>query len=245
MAEKAATLKDVVSRRTAITDYLSNNDIQRDEEKKLEIPYEERREITKVAAPDFRSITPPVSQTIKTPARLTYLRRPRAGIEKIDHASQPYRVELITGKLKKAPLVLPALKPLKEEIIDMVYIYNPSEPYIMLMIFEKMDQVYRKEAAVSFQRYNNSVRGGEDIGTQLYETDPTLNWLEIGPFPAMASSLGYYNEVAPAMNKIIPWMAADKYQLLIISEANLETLKTRKDISEYLLFIRRYIKDKF
>jgi len=61
----------------------------------------------------------------------------------------------------------------------------------------------------------------------------------------MASCLGYYNEVAPAMNKIIPWLAADKYQLLIISEANLDILKKRADISEYLLFIRQHIKDKF
>jgi len=245
MAEKAATLKEVVSRRAAITDYLTNTDIQRDEEKKLEIPYEERRDITKASASDLRSIVPPAAQKIKKPAGISYIKRPRAGIEKIDHSAEPYRADLMTQKLKKAPLVLPAIKPLKEEITDMVYIYNPSEPYLMLMIFEKMDQVYRKEAAVSLQRYNNSVRGGEDIGTRLYETDPALNWLEIGPFPAMASSLGFYNEVAPAMNKIIPWLAADKYQLLIISEANLETLKTRRDISEYLLFIRRYIKDKF
>jgi hypothetical protein len=150
----------------------------------------------------------------------------------------------LTGAIK--PAANPSiLLPLKEIKVDMVYIYNTSEPYKLLMIFEPIDQVYRNEAKIAFQRNNNSSRGGQDIGLYLYEPKNETAWLEIGPFASLGSAMGYYDEIAPKMNKIIPWLAANKFQLLTISENNLEILKTRKDISEYLLFIRQYIKDKF
>jgi hypothetical protein len=134
---------------------------------------------------------------------------------------------------------------MKQEFVDMVYIYNAGEPHYVITIFEEIDQVYRSEAKIAFERYNNKVRGSEDISIQLYEPNEANSWLEIGPFPALASSLGYYDEVAANIKSIIPWLATEKYQLMIISERNMETLKSRKDISEYLLFIRQYIKGKF
>jgi hypothetical protein len=45
--------------------------------------------------------------------------------------------------------------------------------------------------------------------------------------------------------QIIPWLADSKYNFIVISERNLEVLKTRKNMEEYKLFLRQHIKDKF
>ena len=243
IAGKATTLKDVINRKKEIITYLQQTDIKKDEEKKLDIPYEERPEIQPVKHITKRPSLTPVFTSNKAIGNRT-LKRPPSGIEIISHNTERRSFLPLSGAIK--PAANPSiLLPLKEIKVDMVYIYNTSEPYKLLMIFEQIDQVYRNEAKIAFQRNNNSSRGGQDIGLYLYEPKNETAWLEIGPFASLGSAMGYYDEIAPKMNKIIPWLAANKFQLLTISENNLEILKTRKDISEYLLFIRQYIKDKF
>jgi outer membrane protein assembly factor BamD (BamD/ComL family) len=244
MSAKAATLKDVITRRNEIENYLSNTDIRREEENKLEIPYEEPPTISLIShdRTGKKKMPPSVSSL---PPILISLQRPRAGIEIVNHIFEKKSAAQIIGDIKKAGKDSIQIKPLKEAFIDMVYVFNPSEPYLMLVIFEEIDQVYRSEARIAFQRYNSKARGAEDLVVQLHEPTDAPRWLEIGLFPAMASSLGYYDETIANIKTIIPWLGSDKYQMLIISERNLETLKTRKDISEYLLFIRQYIKNKF
>jgi tetratricopeptide (TPR) repeat protein len=244
MEGKAATLKSVILRRKEIEDYLTNTNISRNNENKLETPYEEPPTIHPLFEPyHIKKTSPPV--TNYRPAQIVNLQKPKPGIEIIKHVFEKNNITYIAPPILKAGKDSIRIRPLKEVFIDMVYIYNPSEPYYMLVVFEDIDPIYRSEAKISFQRYNNKARGAEDIQAQLYEAKEGPHWLEIGTFPAMASSLGYYDEVSANIKSIIPWLGSDKYQIIIISDKNLETLKSRKDISEYLLFIRQYIKGKF
>ena len=207
-------------------------------------PYEERPDIQLAKHTNIaRNKIPQLP--VKMPSINITLKRPPSGIEFVPHNVEIRNVlSFMTTTFKPAsdPKVI---KPAKALIVDMVYVYNPSEPYKLLMVFESMDQVYRNEAKIAFQRQNNSSRGGQDISLLLYEPKNETSWLEVGPFSSLGSAMGYFDEIAPNMSKIIPWLSQNKYQLLIISENNLEILKTRKDISEYLLFIRQYTKEKF
>jgi hypothetical protein len=244
VAKKATTLKDVIGRKKETIAFLLNTDIQKADEKILGIPYEERPPINaskhEISYPKDRF--PLISQY---PIRSASLKRPRSGIEPILNSIEK-RTQLSYIESPPNTAANPAsLKPLKEVKVDMIYIYNSSEPYHVLMIFEQMDQVYRNEAKIALERYNNTSRGGQDIILKLYEPKNESAWLEIGPFASLGSSMGYYDEIAPNMSKIIPWLATRQYQLIVISENNLNILKTRKDLSEYLLFIRQYVKDKF
>lgn len=244
MKDKVANLKNVITRRKEIESYLESKIIKKEEEKILSIPYEDAPVIEPMNVP-YKISTTTVPLITKLPVQLIRLEKPRAGIEMATHAFEKKKSAPDFGIIKKAGTDSLQLKPVKQEIVSMVYIYNTNEPYYMLLVFEDIDQVYRSEARIAFQRYNDKARGGEDITLQLYEPSDGSRWLEIGPFPAMASSLGYYDEAVANIKSIIPWLATDKYQLMIISEKNLEIFKTRKDISEYLLFIRQYIKGKF
>lgn len=244
IAGKAATLKDVITRKKETIAELQQAVVQKEEEKLLDIPYEDRPLIKPATHNMIAGNFKPPTINIYPVFKIT-LKRPPSGIEPVTHIVDTKTYPPFDGDFKKTPPVPSSLKPLKEEKIDMIYVYNPSEPYLVLMIFEQIDQVYRNEAKIAFQRYNNTSRGGQDISLKPYEPKNEPAWLEIGPFASLGSSMGYYDEISPNMSKIIPWLASSKFQLLIISENNLEILKTRKDLSEYLLFIRQYVKDKF
>jgi hypothetical protein len=244
IAKKATTLKDVVSKRKEIEAYLINSKITKDEEQKLNAPYEEAPQIELITGSYVIPPMPPPALSV-LPKQAISLEKPMPGIEIMLHTYEKKEIKPDLTLTKKAGTDPIYIRPHKEVFVDMVYVYNTSEPYYFLFIFENIDPVYRSEAKIAFQRFNGKARGGEDISTQLHEPKDGASWLEIGPFPAMASSLGYYDEVAASINSFIPWLSSDKYQMLIISEKNIEILKSRRDVSEYLLFIRQYIKAKF
>jgi outer membrane protein assembly factor BamD (BamD/ComL family) len=243
MAVKASTLKDVIQRKNEIIGYLQGTDIQKEEEKILEIPYEERPTLQHAAQAVIPRNRLPVITAY--PFMKFALKRPVSGIEAVVHNLQRKELLPYNSSMRLTTPVLQPLMPLKTEKIDMIYVYNTSEPYQLLMVFEPMDQVYRNEAKIAIQRHHNTTRGGQDLTVKLYEPEKENAWMEIGSFASLGSAMGYYDETAPNMSKIIPWLNPGKYQWLIISDSNLEILKNRKDISEYLLFIRQYVKGKF
>jgi hypothetical protein len=48
-----------------------------------------------------------------------------------------------------------------------------------------------------------------------------------------------------ASKEIIPWLKADKYSFTIISDKNLEVLKTKPDLNNYKMFLEQNSKLKF
>ena len=72
-----------------------------------------------------------------------------------------------------------------------------------------------------------------------------MSWMDLGPYASVTSALGYYDELKTNARQIVPWLPADKYGFIVISQSNLEIFKTRKNFIEYKLFIGQYIKNKF
>ena len=65
----------------------------------------------------------------------------------------------------------------------------------------------------------------------------SLNLVVISPFANAAAALDYTRKTAEiAETRIIPWMPKGKFSFLVITQANLQLLQTRKDLSEYLRF---------
>ena len=67
----------------------------------------------------------------------------------------------------------------------------------------------------------------------------------MGQFADITTALGYMEEWKKNARQIVPWLPELKYNFVIISDRNLEMLKTRKNMEEYKTFLRQYIKDKF
>ncbi|MBK8086922.1 MAG: hypothetical protein IPK31_02500 [Chitinophagaceae bacterium] len=129
--------------------------------------------------------------------------------------------------------------------IEMAYIYSPNEPYVVMMYFDAVDPIYISESKNAFLRYNSSNHTTETISINTYEGDKDLSYMDLGSFPDVSASLSYMEELKKNAKQIVPWLPADKYNFIIISVRNLDMLKTRRNMEEYKLFIRQYIKDKF
>jgi outer membrane protein assembly factor BamD (BamD/ComL family) len=245
MAEKAAVMKDVVSRRAEIEDYLTRTNIVRQTEDSVVIPFDGGSKVNKIVQETRKDSTTqikPINLPGQNNANIT---RPVAPIEKTDvnktdrnNAGKP-----IIGN--KPGMDTTSIKPLKEGKIEMAYVYNATDPYTVLMYFDEVDPVYLTEARTAYQRYNSSSFGGQNIPLKIYEGDKDNTWMEMGLFSDVTTALGYMEEWKKNARQIVPWLPELKYNFVIISDRNLEMLKSRKNMEEYKTFLRQYIKDKF
>jgi hypothetical protein len=243
ISEKAAVLKDVLLRRAEIEDYLTKTNIVRENDEVV-IPFDEGPKVNKT---DQQVKQQPDNKVViqNKPSQVTTIEKPKPVVQKtgIDPKDNGAPKPSITNKPAADST---RIKPLKDTKVEMAYVYNANEPYVVLMVFDKVDPVYISESKIAFQRYNNSAHTTETIRINIYEGTPDeYSWLDLGPYPDVASVLGYFDELKANAKQIVPWLPAAKYQFLVISEQNLELLKTRKNLEEYKLFIRQYIKDKF
>ena len=245
MADKAAVMKDVVSRRAEIEDYLTRTNIVRQTEDSVVIPFDEGSKVNKVVQEIKKDSTSQIKPINLPGQNNANIQRPVAPIEKTDvnktdrnNAGKP-----VIGN--KPGMDTTTIKPLKEGKIEMAYVYNATDPYTVLMYFDEVDPVYLTEARTAYQRYNSSSFGGQNIPLKLYEGDKDNTWMEMGLFSDVTTALGYMEEWKKNARQIVPWLPELKYNFVIISDRNLEMLKTRKDMQEYRTFLRQYIKDKF
>lgn len=245
MADKAAIMKDVLSRRAEIEDYLTRTPIVRQTEDALVIPFDAGPTVSKTQLPVAKTDSVTKVTMGNKPVATTPLEKPKAPVQKVGLEKEKKAAAGQVQLGNKPAADTSGIKPLKNEKVEMAYVYNANEPYVVLMYFDKVDPIYVTESKTALQRYNNTTHSSETIPIQIYETNEELNWMEIGPWPVMASALSYHDELKNAARQIVPWLPAEKYTFIIISEHNLEILKTRKNIEEYKLFIRQYIKDKF
>lgn len=243
MAEKAGVIKDVLSRRTEIEDYLKNTNIVRQTEDAIVIPFDEGPKVNKIQQ-QVKDTTTKIS-IVNKPAQVNTIEKPRPTVEK---AGQEKPNKESSGKItvgNKPAIDTSRIKPVKDVKFETAYIYNASEPYVVMIYFDKVDPIYISEAKIAFDRYNASSHSSETIKVNIFEGDGIVGWMDLGPYPDVASVLSYFDELKQNSRQIIPWLATDKYSFLLISQTNLEILKQRKNIEEYKLFIRQYIKDKF
>lgn len=244
MAEKAAVMKDVLNRRGEIESYLTNTAIVRENDNVV-IPFDEGPKVNKAE-----------QQVVQKENKIVIQDKPRQNNNNIEKPKAPIQktgIERNDKPVITKPIIAPGtakdstvLKPLKDTKVQMAYVYNPNEPYVVLMLLEKVDPVYMSEAKIAFQRYNNSAHANEPIVINIYEgAQDEWSWLDLGPKSDITSILGYFDELKANARQIVPWLPVGKYQFIVISQANLEVFKTRKNLEEYRLFIRQYVKDKF
>jgi hypothetical protein len=68
----------------------------------------------------------------------------------------------------------------------------------------------------------------------------------MGPFTNASAAIDYVDKTKPAaQGRIFPWLPADKYSFLIISNANLDVLKQNKDLPGYRKLITEILPGKF
>lgn len=137
----------------------------------------------------------------------------------------------------KKPVVVPVMKDsVKKSNVPLVsgpFTMALSAPHVVLMVLEKVDPVYINEAKNAFTRYNTENFYGQSMTINKDMLDAEHNLLVITGFADAATALQYYDKIKKAAGNEVSWLPANKYSFLIITNDNLQLLKTNKNIAEY------------
>jgi hypothetical protein len=115
-----------------------------------------------------------------------------------------------------------------------------------MVILNKVDNVFRNEAKNAFFRYNRETFYNKAFDYSTIDIDAENKLLLIGAFDSAAAAIQYIQQAKPvATTQIIPWLKPEKYSFSIISDSNLELLKSRPNLGDYLKFIEQFRQGKF
>jgi Tetratricopeptide repeat len=212
MSTKAQNLLNVLSRRQEIEDYLTKLQIERPKEDTINTLL------------DTVSV---VKKTVVTPQPPTVIANKQAD-NKLVTAVPPVAV------IKKDTVQ-------NKTVQTLAYTHNAAQQHLAVLVMDKVDPVYVNEAKNAFVRYHRERYYNQALETTPLMLTDDIRFLTIGKFADAAAAADYVDKTKKlTATDIIPWMPAAKYSFVIITEANLELLKNRKDLPDYKKFIQQY-----
>ena len=209
LAEKAATMIDVLKRRKQIEDYLTKLEIEREEE--------------------------PVTRAVDLEDNTTTVVEPKKEKKKeVETKKAPEVKDKEVGTTTKV------------EVKKNAYTFIPTEQQYVIIVFNKVDNIFIKEAKNAFERFNKQKFYNKKIDVQQYQLDEENSILLFGIFENAGKAIDYYKVLKPqAASSLISWIPETKYKYSIISYPNFTTLKETKNIAEYINFIQQVLPDQF
>ena len=126
------------------------------------------------------------------------------------------------------------------------FAFNAGSPHYVMIILNKVDPVFGNEAKNAFSRFNREKFYNKTYDLSLVQLDADNKLLLIQAFENAQAAVDYIQQVRPkAAGEIIPWLKADKYSFSIISEQNLQILKSNPDLVAYKTFLDQNLPGKF
>ena len=216
IANKAAVMLDVLNRRSEIEEELRNLVINRPEDD---------------TTTRYRAITPANSNVVTPPTA------------KQDSArvAPPVNPPVVTVPKKTDSVVVKPVQP-----PPTAYSFNAETPHYVVILLTKVDPIFVNEARNAFARYNRDTYYNKQMQAELVDIDADNRLLLISPFKNAQEAMDYVDQTRPrTASEIIPWLKGGKYTYTIITDRNLELLKTSKDIDKYNQFLNQHLPGKF
>ncbi len=124
--------------------------------------------------------------------------------------------------------------------------YVATDSQYVVVLLDKVDPVYASEARNAFNRFNAEKYYNQKINISSVKLNDRFDMVLEGPFTNADAALDYIDKVRPvSKSRILPWLTAEKYSFLIISNTNLGVLKSNKDMDAYKLLIQKAVPGKF
>jgi hypothetical protein len=121
-----------------------------------------------------------------------------------------------------------------------------TDSQYVVILLDKVDKVYASEAGNAFNRFNRENYYNQKIDINNLQLDERYDLVLQGPFTNANAAIEYVDKVRPAAkSRILPWLSAEKYSFLVISNANLEVLKSEKDMQTYKQLLQKAFPGKF
>lgn len=125
------------------------------------------------------------------------------------------------------------------------FVMAVNAPHHVLMILDKVDQVYINEAKNAFTRYNRENYYSQPLTIVKDAIDGERNLLVISSFPDAAAAMLYYEKIKRSAASEVSWLPATKYSFLIITDENLQLLKTNKNLTGYKALLNTQFPNRF
>lgn len=216
LATKATGLLDVLSRRAQIEEELRNLQVTRYQDSASAAPVTMAAPLPPVTKPDTLSTKPPVA--VVTPP-----------------VKQPVTD---TPKLQVPPPPPP--------VAATPYVFKATDKYYVVLVLNKVDPVFINEAKNAFFRHNRETYYNKTYTAEIYQLDNDNRLLLMSFFTDANDALSYVEKTRPkTATDIIPWLKGGKYYFTIITESNLQVLKTSKDLDAYKQFLEQNLPGKF
>jgi hypothetical protein len=220
LAGKAKTLIDVLNRRKQIEEELRNLQIERPKEDSIVIkPLPKDTLQTTVVVPL------PVRKDSMTATQRTEVTVAPKIPKSVDTAG-------------KRPIIV--TKPASS------YSFDPGAGHAAMIILNKVDIVFVNETKNAFNRYNKEKYYNQEFTIDIMDLDADQKLVLIDGFKNAVEAIEYVQKVRRlAASEIIPWLKPEKYTFLIMTPANLQVLKEKKDLQEYKKFLDQNLPEKF
>jgi hypothetical protein len=126
------------------------------------------------------------------------------------------------------------------------FAFTPEKPHAVIIVLEKVDQVYVTETRNAYTRYNQENSYGQSLTINNSSLNDSVKLVIVNTFENSTAALDYLQKAkAAAPREVVPWLPAGKYTFLVISAPNLELLLSNKDMPGYRKFLSAAYPDKF
>jgi outer membrane protein assembly factor BamD (BamD/ComL family) len=249
MAERAKTMIDVLKRRKEIEEYLTNLDVKKGEERRpvtppvVNTPKPEQKPVAITPKVEDKKVTKPEEKVVVTPKPedKKVVETPKVE-DKPKEVVPPPTVEVkpVPPPVKKDTVVAKPVPVVKD------FTFVAADPHYVVVLLDKVDPVYASEAKNAFNRYNRERFSNQVINLSSLQLDDRYHLVLEGPFNDANAAVDYIDKVRPVTSgRIIPWLTADRYSFIIISNANLQLLQNNKDMNAYRQLLKKAFPDKF
>ncbi len=134
----------------------------------------------------------------------------------------------------------------KPPVVLKNFSFVATDSQYVVILLDKVDKVYASEAGNAFNRFNRERYYNQKIDITSLQLDERYNLVLQGPFTDANAAVDYVDKVRPAAkSSILPWLSPEKYTFLIISNANLQVLKSGKDTDTYKQLLQKAFPGKF
>jgi tetratricopeptide (TPR) repeat protein len=244
LAEKAGTMIDVLKRRSQIENYLTNLKVSRDDETVS-------RGVDLNATVPVNAAAAAKKDSIAAPTALNNAGKQLVNLSNTNTAPVP-EVKKDSGNalivlpkdIKKPELVNTVTAPPLTE--SKTYTFNASDTQYVVVVLNNVDPIFVTEGRNAFNRFNQDTYADKRYDVFNRKVNQQYNFILIGPFANAGDAVTYIDRTkAVAKTRIVPWLTADKYSFLMISNHNMALVLDKQDVEGYHTFIQKIFPDKF
>jgi hypothetical protein len=147
--------------------------------------------------------------------------------------------------IKPAPVKVKDTSSIKPVAVTAAFSIEPEKSQYVAMILYKVDGTYINEAKNAFGRYNRESYLTQNLVVTRDVLDAERALLLFSKFEDAQTAMAYYDKIKKAAPNEISWLPPNKYSFIIISEQNLQVLKTNKDLESYRKLLNSTFGNKF